>query len=93
MPKTPEPITAPGVFACLEAIMTLAIPDTLDDLITTTEAANEIGCTPQAISNWADRGYLKPSGLDEQYRPLYKRIDVLRAERDRRRNALGKRAR
>lgn len=76
----------------MEAHVTVALPDTLEDLITTTEAASEIGCAPQTISKWAALGYLHPSGLDEHYRPLYKRIDVLRAERDRRRNALGKRA-
>lgn len=92
MPKTPEHTTTPGVFACLEAIVTMAFPDTLEDLISTTEAANEIGCTPQTISRWAKLKYIHASGLDPQYRPLYKRIDILRAERDRRRNALGRRA-
>jgi len=92
MSKTLAHVAAPGFFACLEADVTVTLPDTLDDLISTTEAASEVGCSPQAISKWAKAGYIKPSGLDERNRPLYRRIDVFRAERDRRRNALGRRA-
>jgi len=70
--------------------VTLLVPDSLDDLITTTEAAGECGVSISTISNWAARGHLKASGLDERGRPLYKRVDVLRAERDVRRRAIGR---
>lgn len=70
----------------------------LDDLVSATDAARRIGCESATVRNWASRGYadsagervkLKPSGLDERGRPLYKLIDVLRAARDTRRNAIG----
>ena len=70
--------------------MTLFVPESLDDLISTTEAAGECGVSVKTVSMWAARGYLKRSGLDERGRPLYKRVDVLRAERDTRRRAVGR---
>lgn len=67
----------------------LLVPESLDDLVTTKQAADECGVTVAAISNWKSRGYIQPSGLDERHRPMYKRIDVLRAARDTRRRAVG----
>lgn len=65
------------------------VPSTLDDLISTTEAATMCGISVAAVCNWRARGYLNPSGLDERGRPLYKRIDVLRTARDTRRRGIG----
>lgn len=70
--------------------MLTLVPDSLDDLVSTTEAANRIGVGKSTISMWANRGYLAPSGLDPSNRPLYKMIDVLRAARDTRRRAIGR---
>lgn len=64
--------------------------ESLDDLVSTTEAAKTCGLTVAAVSNWARRGHLKPSGLDERGRPLYRLIDVLRVARDTRQRALGR---
>jgi len=65
------------------------VPESLDELVTTTEAAENIGVGKSTISKWATRGHLKPSGLDEQNHPLYRMIDVLRCARDTRRRAVG----
>lgn len=65
------------------------VPDTLDDLVSTTEAANRIGVAACTISNWVARGYLYPAGLDQRDHPLYRMIDVLRTARDTRRRAIG----
>jgi len=62
----------------------------LNTLVTTTEAASIAGVTVAAISKWKDRGILKPSGLNEQGRPLYTIADVARAERQTRQRNWGK---
>ena len=64
------------------------LPESLDDLISTSEAADVCKVTRTAIQKWVARGYLHPTGLDNGNRPLYKLIDVLRAERDTRTRAL-----
>lgn len=69
--------------------MTL-VPESLDNLVSTTEAADACGVGKTTISMWAKRGYLKPSGLDHRDRPLYKLIDVLRVARDTRHRAAGR---
>jgi DNA-binding transcriptional MerR regulator len=70
--------------------MITLVPGNLDNLVTTTEAADACGVGKSTISMWAKRGHLSPSGLDEHNRPLYKLIDVLRAARDTRHRAIGK---
>lgn len=67
----------------------MLVPETLDNLVSTTEAANACGVAVNTVSMWRTRGYLEPTGLDERGRPLYKLIDVLRAARDTRRRAVG----
>lgn len=67
------------------------VPESLDDLVSATEAANRIQARASTIRSWAARGYLDASGLDERNRPLYKMIDVLRCARDTRRRAIGQR--
>lgn len=65
------------------------VPETLDDLVSTTEAANRIGVGKSTITMWATRGHLAVAGLDERDRPLYRMIDVLRTARETRRRAIG----
>lgn len=55
--------------------------DRLNELITTSEAATLAGVTVAAISNWRDRGLLAQSGTDHRGRPLYRFLDVAKAER------------
>lgn len=54
-------------------------PD-LDDLIGSTRAANLVGVTVETIKKWRQRGHLETKGLDERGRPMYRWIDVVRAE-------------
>lgn len=68
-------------------------PETLESLISTTDAAYLAGVSVAAISNWRERGYLAridgqptrvhlaPAGYDGRNRPLYRWIDVAKAER------------
>lgn len=69
----------------------MLVPESLDNLVTTTEAAQHCGVGKSTITMWKERGHLQPSGLDANGRPLYRLIDVLRAARDTRRNAAGAR--
>lgn len=64
------------------------LPESFDDLISVSEAAEVCNAARTTIRNWVARGYLTPAGLDNNNRPLYKLIDVLRVERDTRRRAL-----
>jgi hypothetical protein len=64
--------------------------ESLDDLVSTTDAAIHVGVDAATIRSWASRGYLNKSGLDERNRPLYRLIDVLRVARDTRQRAIGK---
>lgn len=66
------------------------VPESLDDLVSTADAAATCGVGSSTIRKWAHLGYLAPSGLDERNRPLYRIIDVLRVARDTRRRAIGK---
>ncbi|MEU6708118.1 helix-turn-helix domain-containing protein [Streptomyces wuyuanensis] len=54
-------------------------------LLTTAEAADAVGVSPACIRQWRRRGHLRPVA---EYRLsgalLYREVDVLRAERDRR---------
>jgi len=70
--------------------MTLALlPESLDNLVSTREAAEACGVGSSTVRKWAHLGYLSPTGLDNNNRPLYRLIDVLRCARDTRRRALG----
>lgn len=62
-----------------------SIPDDLDALVDTTEAAAIAKVRTPTIRSWKRRGQLKAGGLDERGRPLYRVIDVLRAEASTRR--------
>jgi len=69
------------------------LTDDLDDpaarLLTTAEAAEAAHVSEQDIRNWArpSRGLLTPADHDAEGRPLYRELDVLRAEQHTRRAA------
>jgi DNA-binding transcriptional MerR regulator len=52
----------------------------LDALLTGTEAATLCRVRPDTIRQWRKRGKLAPAGLDEYGHPLYRQLDVARAE-------------
>ncbi|MFG2899539.1 MerR family transcriptional regulator [Streptomyces zaomyceticus] len=43
-------------------------------------SAGAAAVTPAAVRQWARRGHLAPTGLDDHGRPLYAHVDVARAE-------------
>lgn len=55
-------------------------PD-LEEMISSTRAANLVGVSVETIKKWRQRGHLEMKGLDERGRPMYRWIDVVRAER------------
>ena len=59
-----------------------------DGLLNSIQAGALVGRQPATIRRWKVRGYLQPSGLDEQGRPLYSRDAVRRAELVARENGL-----
>ena len=50
------------------------------DLIDYPEAARLAGVPETTVRQWKSRHHLVPSGKDERGRPLFRPIDVLRAE-------------
>lgn len=58
----------------------ILIPNSIDDLITASEAATLCGVTQTAIRKWAHRNQLTAAGIDHRGRKLYRVIDVARAE-------------
>lgn len=68
--------------------MTTLTPDRLDSLITTTEAASLAGVAVATIRKWAQRGLICEQGRDpETNRPLFRFIDIARAEHKTRQKA------
>lgn len=67
------------------------VPESLDNLVSTAEAATHTGRSEAAIRQWRSRGHITPADIDTNGRPLYRLIDILRAERDTRHRALGHR--
>ena len=55
--------------------------DRLNELISSSEAARLCGVALNTITTWRTRGLIEPSGLDDRGRPLYRFIDIARAER------------
>jgi hypothetical protein len=62
------------------------LPD-INALLTATQAAGYAGVTRQAIINWRNRGHLTAAGHDPAGRPLYRLLDVAKAEHATRRRA------
>ena len=54
------------------------------------EAANMCGVALSTVHGWINRGFLCPADVDSSGHRLYRMIDVLRAERDTRRRAVGR---
>lgn len=50
-------------------------------LWTVNEAAEAAGVTSNVVHNWRYRGRLQIAGRDRQGRPLFRAIDVIRAEK------------
>lgn len=67
--------------------MPTLVPESLDNLVSTAEAADICGVASDVVRKWRHRGYIEPAGLDDFGRPLYKLIDVLRCARDTRKRA------
>jgi DNA-binding transcriptional MerR regulator len=61
--------------------------DLHEDLISVAEAAALAGVTEAAVRQWKRRGHLHPAGADEDGRPLFTGIAVLRAEAKTRKGA------
>lgn len=57
------------------------VPDGIDSLITTNDAATLCGVSAQAIRMWVNRGLLAATGMDDRGRKLYRLVDVAKAER------------
>ena len=49
-----------------------------DGYLTTAEAARKVGVDPSTISQWRKRGNIRPDGLDERERPLYRPETVVK---------------
>lgn len=50
-------------------------------LWTVAQAAEAAGVTPHVVRNWKYRGVLEEAGRDWRDRPLFRAIDVIRAEK------------
>lgn len=59
----------------------LAAAEVLQSLVTTAEAARHAGVSAAAVRQWASRGHLEATGTDDAGRPLYRLLDVAKAER------------
>jgi hypothetical protein len=57
------------------------IPDDVNTLVTTAGAATIAGVSVATIRSWRLRGHLDVAGLTETGRPMYRWIDVAKAER------------
>jgi DNA-binding transcriptional MerR regulator len=61
--------------------MAVMAPDGLNTLVTAADAAAVAGVAVETIRSWRHRGLIEPSGLDERGRPLYRLLDIAKAER------------
>jgi DNA-binding transcriptional MerR regulator len=59
----------------------------VDAQLTASQAAKYAGVTVQAIVNWRNRGHLHPVAHSSDGRPLYRLLDVAKAEHATRRRA------
>jgi len=64
------------------------LPTRGDGLLTTPQAAKLVGVSPSTYRSWRQRGHVKPDGLDERGRPLYRKQTARAAERTVRENGL-----
>ena len=96
-PVCPKPLPLVGGFVASSEVWLPApfAAETFESLISTSDAATLAGVTVAAISNWRERGYtrtnaetgqrervyLTPAAMDGRGRPLYRWLDVAKAER------------
>lgn len=60
------------------------LPDGIDlsvTLWTATESGRYAGVTPNSVHNWRYRGHFEIAGRDDRGHPLFRAIDVIRAEK------------
>lgn len=55
--------------------------DLQTELWTVAEAAEAAQVTPHVVRNWKYRGLLEQAGVNRQGRPVFRAIDVVRAEK------------
>ncbi len=58
--------------------MSAALP--VERLLSTADASCHAGVTVAAIRKWMQRGHLTPTARDDRGRPLFRWIDVAKAE-------------
>jgi len=61
--------------------MAVMAPEGLNTLVTAADAAAVAGVAVATIRKWKERGLIEPTGLDEKGRPLYRLLDIAKAER------------
>lgn len=77
----PDAATRLGAFVLPRGASPLMLaPETINSLVTTAEAANLAKVSAATIRSWANRGQLK-AAEHRNGRPLYRWIDVAKAER------------
>lgn len=62
-------------------MISAASSDVVESLISTTDAANLAGVSVAAIRKWVQRGHLEVVARDKLGRPLFRWLDVAKAER------------
>lgn len=86
-PSRVQEVSAIGGESVTASLMT---PDGVESLITSSEASQLASVSAVTIRSWANRGYRGPdgawhklpvSGRDRSGRPLYRLLDVAKAER------------
>lgn len=61
--------------------MPVVVPEGLEAEITAREAAAIAGVNVATIRSWVSRGHLTAAGRNEQGHPVYRLLDVAKAER------------
>lgn len=64
----------------VQGVITTIGPDG-EEYWTTAQAAAVMDVSPSTISTWRGRGYLRPVAGSPPRRPLYRRTDVVQAEK------------
>lgn len=62
-----------------------------DELVDTPTAAEAVFVHPATIRSWKAKGLIKPSGLNQYGHPMYRFIDILRAEQKMRKRGMPRR--
>ncbi len=78
-PRSPDPPPV-GAFAFPE-VNPMGYDDLATTLWTAREAAREAQVTATTIRSWVRRGHLEAAATDEHGWPLYRALDVIKAEK------------